>query len=273
MSDELLVFKPQTATKSSRFSVNLNNKKLSFPCETSIISQELPRIGSNFLEAESAIKRQTLVSRIPKDSNEFIKSTYQKIISTSDIKKRLSIKLIDKSSLDDQMSYPSRDIHLLPPEKKKRSSRLVIKSSRCSLSPRCSLDRSFNNSDFSNKSSDGIEKNGDNKMNFTAAANKALNRKMPARFSVVTDSKSSLKPKTLHATNLKDDLMLLLENKFGNLQNEFLIEKKHRDTTDKPLMPNILKRMNDENWKWEAPEYDFDNEKNGEETNSSEENS
>lgn len=273
MSDELFVFKPQAATRSPRFSVNLNNKKLSFPCETNIFPQELPKIGSIFPETESTIKKNTMVSRIPKDSGEYIKTTYQKIISKSDVKKRLSIRLIDVSGLDDQMSKTPKDANLMPPDKKRKSSRLVIKSTGCSLSPRYSLDSSFDNSDFLNKSSEGIEKNRESNLNFTAAVNKALKRKMPARFAVVPDSKPNSKPKVLPGINFKDDLKLLLESTFGNLNNEFLIEKKHRDTTDKPLMPNILKRMNDENWKWEAPKYDCYDERNEEETNSSEENS
>lgn len=171
------------------------------------------------------------------------------------------------------MSKTPKDIHLMPPEKRRRSTRLVIKNTGYSLSPRYSLNSSFDDNDFSNKSSDGSEKHGDNKLNFTAAVNKALKRKMPARFTVITDSKPSSKPKALPPMNLKDDLKFLLEHTFGSLQKEFLIEKKHRDTTDKPLMPNILKRMNDENWKWEAPKYDYDDEKNEQETNSSDESS
>lgn len=267
MSDELVVLKLQTATKSPRFSVNLNNKKLSFPCETNNVPQELPKISSKFPDTESTAKKNTMVSRIPKDSDKYIKNTYQKIVNHSDVKKRLSIKLIDVSGLDDQMSKTPKDVNLMPPDKKRRSTRLVIKSTGCSLSPRTSIDSSSDNNDFLNKSYDG-----ENKLNFTAAVNKALMRKVPARFAVVPDLKPNSKPKALPVINLKEDLKLLLENTFGNLNKEFLIEKKHRDTTDVPLMPNILKRMNDENWKWEAPQYDCYNDEDDEEDEEEEEN-
>ncbi|OMJ67988.1 hypothetical protein SteCoe_34692 [Stentor coeruleus] len=82
---------------------------------------------------------------------------------------------------------------------------------------------------------------------------------MPSRFSILHDAKAApvSKPKILPPVNLKQDLKLLLENNFGNLKKEFMIERKFRDISDIPLMPNILKRMGDEHWKWETPNYEI----------------
>lgn len=258
MVEGLSVFKPETVVKSPRYSVNLNNRKLVFQQDLKNLQQEPSKIQDSSSGSETSQNARTTVSRIPKDSAEYIRNVKRKDTSPSANKKKLTLKFIDTSEIEDFINPNQEKVTLMPPLKARRSTRGPRRNTNYSLSPRCSLDLSYSSGDRSNKSSDNSPKKGENKMTFSAAAQKVTTHR-PSRFSVVLDAKvvPKSKPKILPPVNLKQDLKLLLENNFGNLTKEFLLERKYRDNSDVPLMPNILKRMDDENWRWETPRYEL----------------
>ncbi|OMJ67987.1 hypothetical protein SteCoe_34691 [Stentor coeruleus] len=104
MAEGLSVFKPETVVRPLRYSVNLNNRKLIFQQDLKANQQELQKRQDNGLDVESTQNVRTTVSRIPKKSAEYIKNAKRDSASSSVNKKKLTIKFIDKSEIEDAMT-------------------------------------------------------------------------------------------------------------------------------------------------------------------------
>jgi hypothetical protein len=169
-------------------------------------------------------------------------------------RKRLIINLVQSSDIDN-MTNKYRKTHTLYTAQHK-------KLNDSSLSPfSFSFDYSSSYSDHSARSADSSHKSQDNKLTFSCMANGAASRKIPARYVPVAEMNKTKKNdhcSIFPPLQLKSDLKLLIENSFGNMKREIMLEKKYRDKNDQPLVPTISKRAGEGSWRWSAPAYEED---------------
>ncbi|OMJ66080.1 hypothetical protein SteCoe_37205 [Stentor coeruleus] len=169
-------------------------------------------------------------------------------------RKRLIINLIQSSDIDSMTNkyHKAHTVYTIQHKKYNDSS----------LSPfSFSFDYSSSYSDHSARSADSSHKNQENKLSFSCMANGAASRKIPARYAPVVEMNKNKKNDhclIFPPLQLKSDLKLLIENSFGNMKREIMLEKKYRDINDQPLVPTISKRAGEGSWRWSAPAYEED---------------
>lgn len=169
-------------------------------------------------------------------------------------RKRLIINLVQSSDIDN-MTNKYRKAHTVYTTQHR-------KLNDSSLSPfSFSFDYSSSYSDHSARSADNSHKSQENKLTFSCMANGAASRKIPARYVPVAEINKTKKNdhySIFPPLQLKSDLKLLIENSFGNMKREIMLEKKYRDKNDQPLVPTISKRFGEGSWRWSAPAYEED---------------
>lgn len=165
--------------------------------------------------------------------------------SIIDTVKKPTIQALDRSDLEQAFKPGSfRATQMFVPER--YLGRKNVKRSIFSNSTGKSISQSF---DLSNEPKENILKLNEN-------IKAQIPRKAPARFLPAIEIKIT-KPDIVSAQpipTLKKELLTLLENN-EKLNREFLLEKKHRANVNEIEIPSINRRMNDEHWGWQTPNY------------------
>ncbi|OMJ66079.1 hypothetical protein SteCoe_37204 [Stentor coeruleus] len=165
--------------------------------------------------------------------------------SIIDAIKKPTIQALDRSDLEQAFKPGNfRATQVFVPERylgRKTAKRTIFSNSIVK-----NISQSF---DLSNEPKENISKlNEQNKI--------PVPRKAPARFLPAIDIKIT-KADAVNVQpvqTLKKELLTLLENN-EKLNREFLLEKKHRANVNEIAIPSINRRMNDEHWGWQTPNY------------------
>lgn len=247
---------------SSQFPVSLNNNNkltsasLSKSQENAFLPEKIMESPGRF---ESNSRLNCVSSRVPKNSKLFIKTFIEKQQRKKETYTRPITKIIENTDLDHFMER--KEPQLIPPILPERQvfSQNTIKRVQGDF-PSSRHSESF---DYTWESIRNQKKLTENSNTIRPFSRKPFARKAPARYLPINEIKSKKNniPYQQGLANLKNDLKLLIENKYEKLYKDIMIEKMSRIKEKNPFNLSILRRNENESWRWSTPIYNYSEKK------------
>ncbi|OMJ66672.1 hypothetical protein SteCoe_36412 [Stentor coeruleus] len=226
-------------------------------------SQEYTFIPEKVIENpelfESSQRSKCISSRVPRNSQLFIQTFIQKQLRKKETSARPVIKIIESKDLEHFAERNESQLMLPILPERRGILHNTIRRGREDFP--CS--RHSESFDYTWESLRNQKKLTENGNIIRPLSKKAFTRKAPARFLPTNEIKSKKIniPNQLGITNLKNDLKLLIENNYEKLYKDIMIEKMIRNKDKNPFNLSILRRNENESWRWSTPIYNYSEKK------------
>ncbi|OMJ66173.1 hypothetical protein SteCoe_37085 [Stentor coeruleus] len=253
MEGSLLKGHREKSLKTPRNTLAAKKKSLFTHIDTYEMPASIAAPGEILQSANEGMDIKIVISRAPKNSALFLHNMLKKSSFRPDSGKKPILKIVDKADLENFYNLRfAKPEPIFMPEKnvpRKSNHKRLYSDSLTS-----GYTKSF---DIQGDPWSNLHKPLDVKQPPYMLYKLSAGRKAPARYLPAIEMKTlkNTNLKNLHRKSLNEDMRILIENNYDQLNSEILIEKKHKDKKIELQVPTMKKRLDGEKWGWSTPMY------------------